>query len=105
MSYNRYSKLYRDGEIKKMPGITINKRNTDYYVSFNKAISRLDKISYDYYGDSGYDWLILMANNDIEGLEFNIPDGFILRVPYPLEDVISEFNNKIDSYNLLYGVE
>ena len=105
MAYNRYTKLLRDGYYRRMPSITLDRRSSDYYTVYNRGMSRLDNISYDYYGDAGYDWLILLANPEVADLEFNIPDETVLRIPYPLESVIEEFNKKIDAYDALYGIE
>jgi hypothetical protein len=105
MSYNIYSKLTINGGIKKIPPISLSTRSTDYYIQYKKGSTRLDNISYDYYGDPNYDWLILEANRDIALFEFNIPDGATLRIPYPLTSYIEEINSKIESYNALYGID
>ena len=105
MAFNRYGKLCKNGTMFKTPNIKISHRDTDYYVLYERGKSRLDLISYDHYGDPSYDWLILMANPNIAGLEFNIPDNTTLRIPYPLTKVIEEYNNKIDSYDVIYGLD
>lgn len=105
MTYNRYTKLLRNGSYRRMPNISINERLSDYYITYKRNSSRLDNISYDYYGDANYDWLILLANPDVSDLEYNIPDNSTIRIPYPLESVIEEINNKIDAYDALYGIE
>ena len=105
MAINRYSKLIRNGSIKRMPNITISEKSTDYYVRYKRNSSRLDNISYDYYGDPNFDWLILLANPETADLEYNIPDNSLIRIPYPLDVVMEEYNKKIDIYNLLYGIE
>jgi hypothetical protein len=105
MSFNRYGKLYKNGKVLKMPNIEINLRDTDYYVNYERGKSRLDLISYEYYGDSSFDWLILLANPNVAGLEFNIPDNTMLRIPFPLKLVLEEYNNKIDSYDIIYGID
>jgi hypothetical protein len=40
-----------------------------------------------------YDWLILYANPDYL-IEFDIPDGTIIRIPFPLERALSEYRTK-----------
>ena len=35
-----------------MPNISINERLSDYYITYKRNSSRLDNISYDYYGDA-----------------------------------------------------
>lgn len=105
MEFNRYSKLYRNGVITKMPHVSINEMATDYYEQYRRGFSRLDNISFNYYGSPDYGWLILLANPDVGGLEFAIPDGTMLRIPFPLELALEDFNNKIEIYDSLYGME
>ena len=71
----------------------IEYRETDVYVTFNSA-DRLDLVSHRVYGDSQYWWVILYANG--YQIEFDIDDGEILRVPYPLSDVLSDIRENID---------
>lgn len=103
MSYSRYSNFIKDGKIEIVPFIPIPKRNSDYYVYYKANETRLDILSYDYYGDSNYDWLIMQANPQYSPLEFNIMDGALLRIPYPLDAVIIQYNNDIKKYKELYG--
>ena len=65
----------------------------------------MDNVSYDAYGDSSYEWLILLANQDIVSMEFEIEDGTQIRVPYPLQDTLDEYNKKIDNYDKLYHID
>jgi hypothetical protein len=62
----------------------------------------LDIISYNYYNDPNYGWLILMANPEYGSMEYNIPDGALLRIPYPLGETIEDYKKSIDLYNKLY---
>lgn len=103
MSYDRYNKFRVDGKVKIPFFVPIVKKNTDYFEPYKRGMSRLDLISYDYYGDSNYDWLILMANPEVGGIEFDIPDGTILRIPYPLDITLENLNNEIERHNVLYG--
>ena len=105
MSFNRYSKLYNNGRIYKSPNITVPKRSSDYYIKYVRNSTRLDNVSYNYYGDPNYGWLILMANPEVGGLEFNIPNGTEIRIPFPLEAALNSYNEQIDSYNIMYGSE
>lgn len=105
MAYNRYSKLLRNGSIKKIPNISLSVKSTDYYITYRRGFTRLDNVSYDYYGDSSYEWLILMANQDVALMEFDIPDGTTIRIPYPLQSTLEEYNRKIDNYDKLYTVD
>ena len=103
-SYDRYNKFRRDGQILHIPYIEIPIKSTDYYTYYKAGKTRLDVLSYQYYGDANYDWLILQANPEYGSLEFKIPDGARLRIPYPLESVIAQYNNDVDVYKELYGL-
>ena len=97
-SYDRYSKFRENGTIQMVPFISIPIRSTDYYETYHRGITRLDILSYNYYGDASYYWLILQANPEYGAMEFNIPDGVQLRIPYPLGVVIDQYNSDIDKY-------
>ena len=71
----------------------IPKSNTDIYEVYRKGKMRLDQLSSQYYDSPDYAWLIMQANPEYGSMEFEIPDGAELRIPYPL-------NVSIDSYEL-----
>lgn len=104
-SFDRYANFRRDGKILHVPFIEIPVRTTDYYTYYQQGKTRLDLVSYQYYGDASYDWLIMQANPEYGSLEFKIPDGSKLRIPYPLDTVLSDYNSGIKLYNELYGLE
>lgn len=103
-TFDRYSKFRRDGQILHVPFIKIPVRPTDYYTYYEVGKTRLDLLSYQYYNDPNYDWLIMQANPQYGSLEFKIPNGAELRIPYPLETALAQYNNDIDSYETLYGL-
>ena len=103
MSYDRYNRFRSNGGVCVPPGITIPKKSTDFYETYVRGITRLDLVSYDYYGDPGYDWLILMANPDLGNMEFEIPDGAVIRIPFPLNLTLENYANQIERYIILYG--
>ena len=105
MSYDRYNKFRMNGNIKLVPFIPIKKKSTDLYDYYIEGKTRLDLLSYQYYQNSDYDWLIMQANPEYGSLEFKIPDGAKLRIPYPLDSTITQYNSDIDTYNTLYGIE
>lgn len=105
MAYDRYKAFRTDGKVYVPPFVRISPKTTDYFETYHRGVTRLDLVSYDYYGDSGYDWLILMANPDLCNLEFEIPDGSLLRIPYPLNTTLENFNNQIERYYALYGID
>ena len=105
MAYDRY-KNFREGDtIKIVPFIQIQKRSTDRYVIYNRSESRLDLISYEFYGDPSYGWLILQANPEVGSLEFLIPNNTRLRIPYPLNEVLIGYDNTVDEYYRFYAKE
>jgi hypothetical protein len=103
MSYDRYKQFRVNGHIEVIPGITIDPKDTDYFETYILGQSRLDVISNDYYGDPNYDWLIMLANPEYGSLEFQIPDGVTIRIPYPLSTTLENYNDKITQHEILYS--
>lgn len=103
MATNRYSKMVVDGNIKRLPLAQLEKRDSDYFEVYRRNRSSLDNISYKYYDDPNYVWLIMLANQDYGSLEYNIPDGAILRIPFPLETALMDYDAKVDRMMALYG--
>ena len=104
MSYDRYSRFRTDGDVSIPPFVKITPKNTDYFETYKRGFTRLDLLSYDYYGDPNYDWLILMANPNLGALEFEIPDGAQVRIPYPLSTTLEGYNSEIERQMVLYGI-
>ena len=102
MAYDRYKNFRINGTIRIVPGITLDPKSTDYFETYNLGNSRLDLISFKYYGDPNYDWLIMLANPEYGSLEYQIPDGSLLRIPYPLSTSIENYNAKVEQYQQLY---
>lgn len=96
MSYNFYSLLKSDDFLKNMPPISIDKRSTDKSILYNKEKNRLDNIAGNIYQEEAY-WRIILWANEQYFLEFDIPNNTVIRVPYPLQDVISEIASKISN--------
>ena len=105
MSYDRYNKLRINGTVKEVPFIKIPVRSTDYYTNYIAGKTRLDLLSFEYYNDPNYGWLIMQANPQYGALEFRIPNMALLRIPYPLNTVLSQYANDIDNYKEIYGIE
>lgn len=99
MSYfDRYSPFKNNGKLEIVPFIKIKKKNSDKYITYRKNLVRLDKISYEYYKSPDYGWLIMQANPEYGSIENFIPDGVVLRIPYPLDVTISDYLNDIKLY-------
>lgn len=99
--FDRYSPFKSDGRIEVVPYIDIVKKSTDKYIKYNKRSMRLDKLSYDYYGDPDYAWLIMQANPEHGSIENFIKDGVILRIPFPLDETLNLYKSGIMSYKEL----
>lgn len=102
MAYNRYNRFVTNGRYSIVPSIPIPEKSTDYMEIYDQSKTRLDLLSYKYYGDANYDWLIMMANPQYGSMEFNIPNGTVLRIPYPLNITLELYNKAVDRYNDLY---
>ena len=101
--YNRYQRLNTIDQIISPPFIKLDEKQTDDMIIYDLNKTRLDKVSQEYYGSPYYGWLILMANPEYRGLEWNITDGQAIRVPLPLEDTIREYETKLNQRLNYYG--
>lgn len=98
MDYDRYSSLRDFGTNFVVPFIEIPKNKSDKYFIYKKGKTRLDIVSYEYYGEPDYGWLILQANPEFGSIEFEIKDGSELRVPFPLADVLAYYTSQLQNY-------
>jgi hypothetical protein len=103
--FDRYGNFKANGQMSIVPFVPINKKSTDKYITFDKRTMRLDKLSYDYYKNSDFGWLIMQANPEYGSIENFIPNGVVLRIPYPLEDTLNTYVNGINSFRELNGYE
>jgi len=101
--FNRYDFFEQDGDFKIVPGIEIPIKSTDKYMQYKKGRDRLDKISQEYYNTPVFGWLILQTNPTSGSIEFEIPDNFTLRIPFPLVSALQDYKRGVDLYNLYYG--
>lgn len=97
--YNRYKKFTdKSGYVVAMPFIKIREKDSDLHLMFDKQHMRLDNLSYKYYNDANFAWLILQANPELGGYEYAIPDGVDMRIPYPLDLTLSYYEQDIENY-------
>lgn len=95
MAINRYRQFVTpQGKMQTVPGVVISDRDTDKFVVYNNNKMRFDTIAAEIYGDDLYSWLISLANPGFP-LEFDIPNNTVIRVPFPLNDVLSEYEQKV----------
>ena len=93
--YRRYAILKNvDGTINSMPYISIPERPSDKYIFWNTSRNRLDRLSQKYYGNPFFDFLILYANPSYVS-EFDISDGALIRIPFPLAQAKSDYESKL----------
>ena len=105
MYFDRYKKFRENGEMKPLPGIKIPESSSDLFALYKKGQTRLDKISNMYYNNPYSGWLIMLANPQYGGLEFDIPDETTIRIPFPLINAIQDYQQAIDNYNVLYKID
>ena len=101
---DRYSKFKTNGIVKPVFGVKINQSSSDKTLLYRKGKTRLDKVSNDYYNNPYSGWIILLANPQFGGLEFNIPDNTILRIPFPFESAIGRYITELENHKKLYGI-
>ena len=106
MTQSRYSKFIDESGTKSLlvPFIKLPKKSSDYYIYYKVGKNRLDTLSYEYYNDPNYGWLIMQANPSLNGLEFDIPDNYIMRIPYPLDKSLTDYADGVEKYKKLYGL-
>lgn len=100
---DRYDRFKSEGEVKPIPGLFIPKASTDRTIVYKQDRTRLDRISQEYYGNPFHGWLILSANPEYGGLEFDIPDRTLIRVPFPFDSAIERYIREVEKHLRLYG--
>lgn len=101
--FDRYGDFRVNSGMKPLPGITIPNSDTDKTMIYKLGLTRLDKLSQMYYNNPYSGWLIMLANPEYGGLEFNIPDMTLIKVPFPYDSAISRYIKEISNHKILYG--
>lgn len=95
--YDRYQILKNnDGSIDMQPFVEIPVSPADKYEEWRDGFSRMDLFSQKYYNNPFYDFFILYANPQYIS-EFDIPDGTVIRIPFPLDRVKLIYENSLTS--------
>lgn len=102
-TYNRYTDFVINGQQTVVPYINLPSKTTDKRFIYKVGQSRLDKVSQQYYDTPVFGWLILVANPNYGGQEWNIPDGAILTIPFPLVASLQDYKNQLDNHFFYYG--
>jgi len=101
--FNRYEPFMDGNIIKPVPGIKLPVMPTDKYITYKKIINRFDKLSQSYYQTPYYGFLIMAANPQFGGLEFDIPNNTVIRIPYPFDVTIKNYLNEAKKHINQYG--
>ena len=96
--YDRYKMFRSNGDCKIVPLIEIPVYDTDLHIVYDRSTMRMDNLSYKYYSSPDYGWLIMLANPSLGSLEYLIPDGAYVRIPYPLDTALSRYETKVNEY-------
>ena len=86
-----------------IPFIKITPKQSDKTVVYHSQRTRMDKLSQQYYDNPYHGWLIMLANPQYGGVEENIPDNEIIRIPYPFRDSLQQYIEAVNEYERLYG--
>lgn len=99
--YNRYEILDNNSNvIQLMPLVKLPVNSTDKYEYWNTNNHRYDKLAYKYYGNPFYDFLLVYANTDYNS-EYDIPNGALVRIPFPLSKAKSDYQELLTKYKNL----
>lgn len=101
-SFDRYEQFRKNGKIEMVPFGEVPESSSDFFEIYKKGQTRLDQVSYKYYKDANYAWLIMQANPAYGSIEYRIPDGVTLRIPYPLSSALQGYQQSIENYKKLY---
>lgn len=101
--FNRYQDFLINGQQTVVPYVNIPSKPTDKKTIYKNGVSRLDKISYQFYETPYFGWLILAANPKYGGLENNIDDGAVLIIPFPLVNSLQDYKKALDTHFFYYG--
>jgi hypothetical protein len=101
--YNRYNQFLLDGQQTVVSYVNLPSKSSDKKYIYREGMTRLDKISQQYYGTPFFGWLIQQANPRYTGLEAAIPDGAVLTIPFPLLTSLQDYKGAIDNHFFYYG--
>lgn len=96
--YDRYEIMKNsDGTIDMLPFVKISESGSDLSEVWVQGRSRLDKIALRYYNNPFFDFFILYANPQYTD-QFEIPDGALIRIPFPIDRVKLEYETFLRKY-------
>ena len=95
--------LCENGDVTPLPGITLEPMLNDKTEVYKKGITRLDKLSQKYYNNPYHGFLIMARNSQWGGLEFDIPDGETISIPFTFNNALKRYQDKVINHIKLYG--
>lgn len=101
--FNRYQNFLINGQQTVVPYVKVPTKTTDKKFIYKVGMSRLDKVSQQFYDSPFFGWIILAANPEFGGNEFSIPDSSILTIPFPLLASLQDYNNALQTHFYYYG--
>jgi hypothetical protein len=101
--YNRYQNFLVNGTQTVVPYVKIPIKTTDKKYVYKTNMSRLDKVSQQFYDSPFFGWLIMAANPELGGNEYIIPDGSVITIPFPLLSSLQDYNNALETHFYYYG--
>ena len=101
--YDRYKDFRANSDVKPIPGIKINPESTDKQEVWTNGKSRMDILSNEYYGNPYHGWLIMLANPQFGGMEFDIPDDEVIRIPFPFTNALERYTLGVKKHKDYYG--
>lgn len=103
---DRYKGFRVNNEIMTIPNITIPKIDiTDKTIKYKGKLTRFDILSEKYYNNPYHGFLIMAANPQYGGLEFDIPDDSLITIPFPFESAVERYTNEVQKYLKFYGAK
>jgi len=100
---DRYNAFRVNASMKPVVGIPIPEAGSDKTMIYKHGLTRLDKLSQLYYNNPYSGWVIMLANPQFGGLEFNIPNMTLIRIPFPFDSAIGRYNEQVLNHKTLYG--
>ncbi|PCI28709.1 hypothetical protein COB55_03515 [Candidatus Wolfebacteria bacterium] len=96
--FDRYQQFKDNGQVKNVPFIKIPEKSTDKRIIYKEGFTRFDKLSQEFYNNPTSGFLIMLANPQFGGLEFDIPDGTIIRIPFGFKETIEQYFKDVDDF-------
>ena len=90
--FNRYTNVTDPKQV--FPRVRIRDRETDLFIEYSSE-DKLELIAHRVYNDPTLWWIIMLANPDYT-MEYEIDAGELIRVPLPLNSVVSEIRSQIN---------